>query len=120
VTLIHVPRPPKSAMNTERPVSSLLKNQIEHLHLAEQRLPLHFRSRTYVNAIKTHAEAADYCREVTEAILNAHQEATARRAGRVVEIAAAAEKQPTKGPRPVVGKKTAKKKRANKKGAPKK
>jgi len=90
VTLIHVPRPPKTAMNPDRPVSSLLRNQIEHLHGAEQRLPVRFRSKIYINAIKTQAEAARYCREVTEAIQHAHAEAAAARAGRVVDLAAAA------------------------------
>jgi ArsR family metal-binding transcriptional regulator len=96
MTLIHVPRPPKNAMNPNRPVSALLKTQIEHLHEAERRLPLRYRSKIYVNAIKTEAEAAAYISSVTEAIRKAHAEAErARRAPRrkqVVEIAAAAAK----------------------------
>jgi len=90
MTLIHVPRPPKSAMNPDRPVSSLLRTQIEHLHEAEQRLPLRYRTNIYVNAIKTQGEAAQYSREVTEAIQNAHGDAAAARAGRVIDIAAGA------------------------------
>ncbi len=98
MTLIHVPRPPKSAMNPNRPVSSLLRTQIEHLHEAEQRLPLRYRTNIYVNAIKTQGEAAQYSREVTEAIQNAHLEAAAQRAKRKpgLAIAAAAERPPRK------------------------
>jgi len=39
MTLIHVPSPSQSAMNPDRPVSSLLKIQMEHLQQAEKRLP---------------------------------------------------------------------------------
>jgi hypothetical protein len=63
----------------DRPISSLLKTQIEHLHAAERRLPLRYRSEIYPNAIKTEGEAAAYIREVTEAIHRAHEEAAARR-----------------------------------------
>ena len=56
--LIHVPRPPKSAFNPDRPVSSLLKAQMEYLHEAEKRLPSRYHSEIYVNAIKTEGEAA--------------------------------------------------------------
>jgi hypothetical protein len=69
-------------MNPDRPVSSLLRTQIEHLHAAEQRLPLRYRTNIYVNAIKTQGEAAQYSREVTEAIQDAHGDAAAARARR--------------------------------------
>lgn len=78
--LIHVPRPSKDAGNPTRPVSSLLRNQIEHLHIAERRLPQQYHSDIYVNAIKTEGEAAAYIRHVTEAIHNGHKDAAARRA----------------------------------------
>jgi hypothetical protein len=94
MTVIHVPRPPKNAMNPERPVSSLLKMQVERLHEAERRLPLRYRSEIYVNAIKTESEAASYIREVTEAIHHAHGDAAARRGRHGLEIAAAADKRP--------------------------
>ena len=102
MTLIHVPRPPKTAMDLNRPISSLVKAQIEHLQEAEKRLPLRHRSEIYTNAIKTESEAAAYVRAVTEAIHKAHGEAAARRAGRVpkekraTEIAAVAEKRPSR------------------------
>ena len=79
MTLIHVPKPPKSAYNPDRPVSSLLKMQVEHLHQAAGRLPLRYRSDTYINAIKTEGEAASYIRDVTVAIHLAHEDAEAAR-----------------------------------------
>jgi len=75
MTLIHVPRPPKSAFDPNRPVNALLKAQMEHLHVAASKLPLKYRSDIYINAIKTEGEAAQYIREVTEAIHDAHNEA---------------------------------------------
>jgi hypothetical protein len=82
-------------MNPDRPVSSLLKMQIEHLQGAEKRLPSRYRTDTYVNAIKTEGEAAKYIREVTEAIHRAHNDAARarlapkRKSG--IEIAAVAD-----------------------------
>lgn len=103
MTLIHVPRPPKSALNPDRPVSSLLIAQIVHLQHAERRLPLRYRTQIYVHAIRTEGEAARYIREVTEAIHKAHADAAAQRAKRApkpkrgIAIAAAAERPPRKG-----------------------
>jgi hypothetical protein len=95
MTLIHVPRPPKSAMNPDRSVSALLQTQIEHLHQAEKRLPLRYRTEIYVNAIKTEGEAARYIREVTEAIHAAHEEMARARPrptrAHAVDLAASAE-----------------------------
>jgi hypothetical protein len=98
MAVIKVPRPPKSAFNPNRPMSSLLEWQVEHLHEAEKRLPVQHRTDIYINAIKTEGEAANYIRAVTEAIHAAHAEAEAMRAQRapakrkiVIEIAAAAD-----------------------------
>jgi len=97
MNLIHVPRLPKNAFDPNRPVSALLKAQIEYLHDAERRLPLRYRSEVYINAVKTEGEAAKYIREVTEAIHAAHAEARAARVKapsqrkRVIEIAPVAE-----------------------------
>ncbi|HEY7353864.1 MAG TPA: hypothetical protein VH596_13940 [Terriglobales bacterium] len=96
MAIIHVPRPPKLAINPQRTASSLLKTQIEHLQQAELRLPLKYQTGTYVNAIKTEGEAADYIGAVTKAIHDAHVEAArnrakvSRRRGRILQIAAAA------------------------------
>jgi hypothetical protein len=80
MTLIKVPRPPRSAYDPGRPLNALLKNQVEHLYEAERKLPSRYRSQIYINAIKTEGEAAEYIRAVTEAILAAHEDAAARRA----------------------------------------
>ena len=86
-------------MNPDRPVNALLLAQVSHLQHAERRLPLRYRSEIYTHAIRTEGEAAQYIREVTEAIHQAHADAAKRRAKRVpkrgIEIAAAAEQTET-------------------------
>ncbi|MBZ5534109.1 MAG: hypothetical protein LAO20_21990 [Acidobacteriia bacterium] len=79
MTLIAVPRPPKSAHDPNRRISTLLISQIDHLQHAERRLPLRYRTNIYVHAVKTEGEAARYIREVTEAIHRAHDDAAAQR-----------------------------------------
>jgi len=79
MTIIHVPKPSKKAMNPHRPVSGLLLAQIQHLQHAERRLPLAYRSKIYTHAIQTEGEAARYIREVTEAIHLAHSDAARQR-----------------------------------------
>src|SRR5438067_12746069 len=94
--VIHVPRPSKTAMNPDRPANALLLAQVSHLQHAERQLPLRYRSDIYIHAIRTEGEAANYIREVTEAIHQAHADAAKRRAKparkRGMEIAAAAER----------------------------
>lgn len=99
--VIHVPRPStKKAMNPDRAVNTLLLAQISHLQHAERRLPLRYRSEIYTHAIKTEGEAANYIREVTEAIHQAHADAAKQRAKRApkrgLAIAAAAERPKSK------------------------
>jgi hypothetical protein len=95
MVLIHVPRPSKDAYDPDRPMGSLLKSQIDHLREAESKLPLRYRSEVYIKAVRTEGEAAQYIREVTEAIHEAHEEAQRRRRApkrkRVIEIAAVAD-----------------------------
>lgn len=80
MALIHVPRP-ENAWNPDRAANALLRKQVEHVHEAERRLPVRYRSDIYINAIKTEGEAAKYIRAVTEAIHDAHLDAAyARRA----------------------------------------
>ena len=81
MAIIQVPKPPKSAWNPDRPVSTLLKSQMEHLYEAEKKLPHKYKSQIYINAIKTEGEAADYIQKVTEAIHLAHEDAAAKRTG---------------------------------------
>ena len=80
MSLIHVPRPPKNAMNPDRPASGLLKWQVRHLHAAQRNLPHRYQTDIYVNAIKTEGEAAEYIRQVTEGIHQAHEAAARKRA----------------------------------------
>jgi beta-phosphoglucomutase-like phosphatase (HAD superfamily) len=100
MTVIRVPVPAKNSFNLDRPVSGLLKAQILHLQGAEKRLPLDLRSNVYINAIKTEGEAAEYIRQVTEAVHEAHAQAAQRRAKHrrearpSIEIAAAADEPP--------------------------
>src|SRR5438445_6795976 len=82
MTVIHVPRPPQSAMNPDRPANALLLSQVAHLQHAERRLPLRYRTEIYTHAIRTEREAARYIREVTEAIHQAHADAAANRTKR--------------------------------------
>src|SRR5258708_28474004 len=95
MALIHVPRPnPKRVMDRNRPVNSLLKVQMQHLHDAELKLPIGFQTDIYINAIKTEGEAGEYIRRVTEAIHEAHEAAETKRVRpgfkpkRVITIAA--------------------------------
>jgi hypothetical protein len=75
MAVVRVPKPPASAFNLERPVSSLLKTQIVHLQEAEFRLPVKDQTNIYINRIKTEGEAADYIRKVTEQL---HPEAASK------------------------------------------
>jgi hypothetical protein len=61
----------------------LLQAQVEHMQEAELCLPLQYASKKYIRAITTEGEAADYIREVTEAIHRAHKNAARVRANRI-------------------------------------
>ena len=96
MALIAVPKPPKKAYDPDRDMSSLLKSQIEHLREAESKLPVRYRTEFYIRAIKTEGEAAQYIREVTDAIHLAHEHAERKRREPkkkkgVIEIAAVAD-----------------------------
>ena len=79
MAIIQVPKPPKSAWDPDRPLSTLVKSQVEHLYEAERKLPHKYKSQIYINAIQTEGEAARYIQKVTEAIQKAHQDAAAGR-----------------------------------------
>ncbi len=101
MALIHVPRP-QNAYNPDRPVNALLKAQMLHLHDAELKLPVAQQANIYINAIKTEGEAANYIRQVTEAIHGAHENAAANRSRpmvtrrRGIDIAAVADDRPAR------------------------
>jgi hypothetical protein len=79
MAIIPVPKPPRSAWDPNRAVSTLLKSQVEHLYEAERKLPLKYKSQIYINTITTEGEAAEYIQKVTTAIHRAHEDAAARR-----------------------------------------
>jgi hypothetical protein len=89
MTVIPIPKTPRSAYNPNRPVSTLLRTQMLHLREAEKMFPPKHHSDIYINAIRTEAAAAEYIRHVTATIRRLHEEA-APRAARVSRIAAAA------------------------------
>jgi hypothetical protein len=72
MAVIQVPKPPKEAMNPDRRVSTLLKAQLLHFQEVDKNLPPRLRTKTYVHAIKTERQAADYIRQVTQAVFKAH------------------------------------------------
>jgi len=82
MAVIAVPKPSKKSMNPDREVNCLLRAQVEHLQHAERRLPLRYRSEIYTHAIRTEGEAAQYIREVTEAIHKAHADTAKERVKR--------------------------------------
>jgi hypothetical protein len=82
MAIIAVPKPSKKSMNPGRDVNCLLRTQVEHLQHAERRLPLRYRSAIYTHAIRTEGEAAQYIREVTEAIHKAHADVAKERGKR--------------------------------------
>ena len=97
MAIIHVPRPPKKAMKPDREINCLLRAQVEHLQHAERRLPLRYRSSIYTHAIRTEGEAAEYIREVTEAIHKAHADAAVKRETRAGRAKKGRPKPKTKG-----------------------
>jgi len=65
-TSIRIPIPPASAMNKDRPISSLIKAQLLHIQHAESaRLPKEKRVGVKLEDIHTEAEAAAYIAAVT-------------------------------------------------------
>src|SRR5690349_25101125 len=72
MTLIRIPRPPRSASNPSRPLNSNIRAQLRQFQAVEASLPSDLRTDIYVNAIETEREAAVYIREMTETILRMH------------------------------------------------
>jgi phospholipase C len=62
---IAVPTPPATAMNLNRPLSTLLQDQIQHLHKAELTLAPEQQTGVDVHAITTEGQAAAYIQKVT-------------------------------------------------------
>jgi len=66
-TAIRIPIPPASAMNKDRPISSLIQAQLLHIQHAESaRLPKEKRVGVKLEDIHTEAEAASYIAAITK------------------------------------------------------
>lgn len=63
--IIRVGAPPKSTFNQDRPISDLIRSQVEHLKHVEERLTPEQRSTIPSGEIKTEAEAAKYIAAMT-------------------------------------------------------
>jgi hypothetical protein len=62
---IKVPRSAPGSFHKHRPISDLLKSQIEHLKEAEMKLRPETRTGVDINSIKTEEEAGLYIRKIT-------------------------------------------------------
>lgn len=69
--LIRVGAPPKTAFNQDRPISDLIRSQVEHLKHVEERLTAKQRRTIPTGAIKTEAEAARYIAAMTAVLQSA-------------------------------------------------
>jgi hypothetical protein len=67
---IVVPAPPREAFNKHRPISDLVRKQIEHFKHIEQKLPHEVREKLPQHAITTENEAARYISVMTAHLLS--------------------------------------------------
>lgn len=67
---IHVPRPPKEAFNKSRPVSDLIRKQIEHFKHLEHKLPDDVRKALPQHHVVTEDDAARYIAPMTRLLLS--------------------------------------------------
>ncbi len=65
MTDIRIPKPAAGSVNKDRPISSLLQTQVQHLRQAEQRLPKEQQTGIDVDTIKTESQASAYIQAVT-------------------------------------------------------
>src|SRR5215471_2887537 len=72
---VKVPRPAPGSFHKHRPISDLLKTQIEHFHEVEMTWPEEKRTGTDCHSIKTEHEAAAYLKKMT-AILHGNVQPT--------------------------------------------
>jgi hypothetical protein len=67
---IVVPAPPREAFNKHRPISDLIRNQVEHFKHVEEKLPQEVREKLPSHAITTEDEAARYIHAMTAYLLS--------------------------------------------------
>jgi len=63
--VVKVSKPAPGSYNPERPITSLVRNQILHLSLAERHLPKTERSGIDIYSIKTEGQAGEYIDHLT-------------------------------------------------------
>jgi hypothetical protein len=70
----------KAAYNPERPISSLIRAQVLHLHFVENlHLPERHRTNININELHTESDASEYVQKVTD-LLHRHGRAASRKA----------------------------------------
>jgi hypothetical protein len=67
---IVVPAPPREAFNKHRPISDLVRKQVEHFKHVEQKLPQDVREKLPQHAITTEEEAARYISVITAHLIS--------------------------------------------------
>lgn len=73
---IRVPRPPKESFNKQRPVSDLIRKQVEHFRHVESKLSPTQRAGLPQGHVRTEQEAAQYIAAMTEILLATSAPAT--------------------------------------------
>ena len=63
--VVKVPQPALGSYNPDRPITSLVRNQILHLSLAERHLPKTERSGIDIYSLKTEGQASEYIHHLT-------------------------------------------------------
>jgi len=79
--LVVVPKTDKGAYNHGRFISSLIEQQVKHLHEVEKTLPSQHQTNTDIAGIKTELDASEYIRKVTAKLHpeGAHRPRTAKK-----------------------------------------
>ena len=72
---VHVPRPPQSSFNKNRPISDLIKAQIKHFQHLEAKLPPQDRSPLAAHELTTESAAAQYIAHMTSVLCRLGSEA---------------------------------------------
>jgi hypothetical protein len=67
---VKVPRPAPGSFHKHRPLSDLLRKQVEHFHEVEMTWPAEQRTGTDPKTIKTETDAASYIRAITAQLHN--------------------------------------------------
>ncbi len=65
-----VPSPPRQAFNKDRPISDLVRKQVEHFKHVEEKFPADIRAKLPQHGIATEDEAARYIAAITTYLLS--------------------------------------------------